>query len=326
MKEKLLTTAVVLICYNQEDYILAALEGIRSQTLKPDEVIIADDNSTDNTQNIISKYVRDHGLETHWSLIFNDTNLGINRNLQGGIDSTTAEIIIPMSGDDISLPNRCEVAVSLFLQHPDLHIVSTSITKIDEAGENVGELAYVDELINDVRKVIIGGMPNVFPVGQSWRRSVFSKFGKLPFDIPNEDDQITFRGILDQGIFCSSVKTVKYRVHGSSASSWLRNNQHDEEYFARFIQDMLVRKKHMEYWLQTIPMTHRSDVDNLLHLTNLKIKIYDLLYRLNKISFQARLSFFLEHREALGLRESYYLILGKFGVLSWRRVKRLLGR
>lgn len=326
MTNKTLTSAIVLICFNQQEYIYDALEGIRTQTIEADEVVIADDCSKDNTREIIKRYVAEYNLQDKWRVLLNETNLGINRNLQNAIDNTVSDIIIPMSGDDISLPNRCEVVLSLFSEYPDMHIVSTSIFKIDESNKTIGELSYDNKLVSDVKKVIVAGMPNVFPVGQSWRRSVFSKFGKLPSDLPNEDDQITFRGILDNGIYCSSIKTVKYRVHSTSASSWLRNNQSDQEYFNRFLEDMLVRKAHMEYWLQTLLQVQRPDRNDLISLVKLKVEIYSFFNKLNSKSSSQRLAFLIKHQKGLGLRESYYLFFGKFGVLTWRKLKRVLGR
>lgn len=319
-------TAIVLITYNHQKFIYDALEGIRKQTVQPDEVIIADDCSNDNTQKIICEYVREFNLETNWQLLFNSKNKGINLNLQDAIDITTAEIIIPMSGDDISLPNRCQVALDLFVKYPHIHIVSTSVYKIDENKNKIGKISYNDELINDVKKVIIAGTPNVFPVGQNWKRSVFDKFGKLPLNVPNEDDQITFRGILDQGIFCSSVKTVLYRVHQNSASAWHRNNQSNQEYFSMFIQDMTVRGLHMEHWGKALSKVVRDDEIELMELLKYKVELYKFLKNIEGSSFFLRIFFFIRIRRSIGLREMYYILFGKFGVLSWRSVKRFLGK
>lgn len=318
-------TAVILISYNQEQFIRDALEGIRTQTVQPDEVVIADDCSKDRTQEVIKNYVEEHGLN-HWILSFNQHNLGINLNLQSGIDKTTAPILIVMSGDDISLPNRIEVALDLFDQYPHLHIVSTSITKIDENNNEIGELNYNDELYDDIVKAIVNGTPNVFPVGQNWKRSVINKFGKLPGNVPNEDDQITFRAMIDGGIFCSHIKTVLYRVHSKSASSWLRNNQSESEYFERFTKDMVVRKNHMELWRDVLNYVDRPDKSSLLKLIELKIGLYDFFHKIDEKSFYERWRYFLSHSKVVGIREGCYTLFGKFGILSWRRLKRLVGR
>lgn len=318
--------AIVLISYNQEKYIYEALEGIRLQSISPDEVVISDDCSKDNTQSIIQEYVRTHGLENKWKLLFNSVNIGINRNFQKGIDHTTAEIIVPMAGDDISLPNRCEEAYSLFLKHPNIQIVTTGAYKIDSNGKQIGVIEYQDELRNDIKRTIKAGMPNVFPVGQSWRRTMFEVFGKIPVTVPNEDDQITFWGLLNGGIFCSSNYTVKYRVHNESASSWLRNNQSDREYFLRFVSDMPVRRMHMELWRNAIEHIYREDHQELASLIQLKIETYAFMEKIADYNFVKRWQFLKSHNVVVCFREKYYLFLGKLGVISWRWIKKILNR
>lgn len=277
--------SIVLISFNQEKFIKEALDGIRNQTLMPKEVIIADDGSIDNTPSIIEEYVALYSLENDWKLLLSKENRGININLQEAIEETTSEVIIIMAGDDIAMPNKAEVSIKLFRENPLMHIVATSLDKIDDNGNVIGELIYSDKIENDIIKVIKNGMPHVFPVGQAWKRSLFQRFGKLPYDLPNEDDQLTFRGVLDGGIFCSAIKTTKYRIHSNSASSWIRNNQSGNVYFNRFKADMPVRRRNMEYWYKTV---EDSDVENkelLLKLISFKIEIYKSFNNLDCISF-----------------------------------------
>lgn len=50
--------SIVIITYNQEEFIEAAILGILSQVINfPVEVIIADDCSNDKTEEIVLKYV-----------------------------------------------------------------------------------------------------------------------------------------------------------------------------------------------------------------------------------------------------------------------------
>ena len=47
-------TSVVMSTYNGKRYIRAQLDSIRNQTRKPDEVLIFDDGSSDDTYEIVS--------------------------------------------------------------------------------------------------------------------------------------------------------------------------------------------------------------------------------------------------------------------------------
>ena len=71
-----MTISVCMCTYNGEKYILPQLESIHAQTVAPDEVIICDDNSTDQTVSIIRDFIKEHGLEDTWSLHCNEENKG----------------------------------------------------------------------------------------------------------------------------------------------------------------------------------------------------------------------------------------------------------
>ena len=49
--------SVIVPCYNLEKYISDCLDSLVLQTFKSYEVIVIDDGSTDNSVNIIQKYV-----------------------------------------------------------------------------------------------------------------------------------------------------------------------------------------------------------------------------------------------------------------------------
>jgi len=51
--------SVIMLTYNHEKYISEAIESILNQSFKDFELIVLDDGSTDNTGNIIKKYLSD---------------------------------------------------------------------------------------------------------------------------------------------------------------------------------------------------------------------------------------------------------------------------
>lgn len=73
-----LSCSVILSTYNGERFVEKQLESIRKQSCIPDEVIIGDDGSKDNTVLIIANYIKRCGL--YWQLICNDRNKGFYKN------------------------------------------------------------------------------------------------------------------------------------------------------------------------------------------------------------------------------------------------------
>src|SRR5437868_10767389 len=56
MSNKPLTLSIVIPAYNEENYLKACLDSVAKQSLKPDEVIVVDNNSTDRTVEIAKRY------------------------------------------------------------------------------------------------------------------------------------------------------------------------------------------------------------------------------------------------------------------------------
>jgi glycosyltransferase involved in cell wall biosynthesis len=318
--------AVVLITYNHKNYVLDALEGIRTQSRVPDEVVIADDGSSDNTTEIIASYVKQHGLQDKWNLLFSKENRGININLQNAVDNTTAEVIVPMAGDDISLPNRCAELEKAFKDNPSIHIVTPSGYVINDNGVVIREINHSLGVIDNIRLAIRRGNSLHIPVGQGWRRSIFSCFGPLPADVPNEDDQINFWGLLSGGILCLPMKTFKYRVHDKSASAWLRMGQSNHQYFERFTYDMGIRERHILHWHNCLEKVTRSDREVLQQLIVRKAQLYRQLGGIEGMPMTSRVRFMSKNMDITCLREKVYLLFGKAGVLAWRNGRRILGR
>ena len=55
-QSKKLTLSIVIPAYNEEGYLKACLESIAQQTVKPDEVVVVDNNSTDDTIEVARSY------------------------------------------------------------------------------------------------------------------------------------------------------------------------------------------------------------------------------------------------------------------------------
>ncbi len=317
--------AALLFCFNQERFIDEALDGIRLQTRQPDEVIIADDGSSDATPQRIKDYVMRHGL-SDWKLLLSPVNRGINANLQSGLDAVTTDIIVPMAGDDVSLPNRCAEAERIFTEQPGRLIIATSGWVIDETGNVIRESNHVERVVSDIGLAIRRGNPLITPVGQSWRRRLFELYGPLPLDVPNEDDQITFWGLMEGGIYCSPQKTYKYRIHNKSASAWLRVKQDDDSYFSRFIKDMTTRERHMLHWALQLNKSNVPDAKELARLAEKKSKIYQKLKEIEKIGIFDRLLFAVKNRKLLSTKEKFFFVFGRNGITTWRKIRIITGR
>lgn len=125
--------SVAMTTYNGEKYILSQLESIRSQTLLADEVIISDDNSTDNTCEIIQNFIKKYKLN-NWTLIKNKENKGFVKNFINTICRTKGDIIFLSDQDDIFKKDKFEKSLNFFLKNPKCKVLNTDFDYIDEYG------------------------------------------------------------------------------------------------------------------------------------------------------------------------------------------------
>lgn len=123
MTSKLIT--VLIICYNQEDLIGRALESVLEQRLYVKSIVIFDDNSTDNTLEIVKKYrEKNKNLIT---IIKNQTNLGIFRNIEQKWSFPVNDgLIYDLSGDD-EVPNGWFSSVFNYVRDNNLDINNKKI-------------------------------------------------------------------------------------------------------------------------------------------------------------------------------------------------------
>lgn len=101
--------SVIMPVYNGELYLDEAIQSILTQTYKNFEFIIINDGSTDNSLDIIKKYMN---KDTRIFLI-NRENKGLIYSLNEGIKKAKGKYIARMDADDISLPARFEKQIEV---------------------------------------------------------------------------------------------------------------------------------------------------------------------------------------------------------------------
>lgn len=103
--------SVAMTVYNGQQYLVEQLDSIRNQTQAPDEVIICDDKSTDQSYMLVQNYIKEHQLANHWRLIANQHNLGYENNFYKAMELTTGDYVFFSDQDDIWLLDKIESMV-----------------------------------------------------------------------------------------------------------------------------------------------------------------------------------------------------------------------
>ena len=95
------TIAVVVPNWNDARYLPRSLGSLLAQEVRPDEVIIVDDQSTDDSVQVASSYMAG---QAGWRLVRNTVNQGVSRTLAEGLRVATSEYVLFLASNDFVLP------------------------------------------------------------------------------------------------------------------------------------------------------------------------------------------------------------------------------
>jgi glycosyltransferase involved in cell wall biosynthesis len=96
--------SVCIISYNQKNFISECVTSCAEQNVDNLEVLVADDASTDGTQDVLRELERKY--KGRFKAIFNERNVGITNNSNIVYRHAKGEYIAWMGGDDVMLPGK----------------------------------------------------------------------------------------------------------------------------------------------------------------------------------------------------------------------------
>lgn len=124
-----MTISVAMATFNGEKYIYKQLESIVKQTILPDEIVVSDDGSIDNTLRIVTDFAKEH-QNIKWTILETKENCGYIKNYFKAIQATSGELIFLSDQDDLWAENKIEI-VSAFFSNTNVLSVHTNYSIID---------------------------------------------------------------------------------------------------------------------------------------------------------------------------------------------------
>ena len=124
--------SIAIATYNGARFLREQLDSLCSQSRLPDEIIVCDDNSTDNTVKILEEYHK-KGILTYY---VNETNLGVNGNFLKAISLCKGDYIAICDQDDVWLPHKIEKSLNKIreIEGGDYAVVFSAKNDIDADG------------------------------------------------------------------------------------------------------------------------------------------------------------------------------------------------
>jgi glycosyltransferase involved in cell wall biosynthesis len=116
--------SVMIIFYNQENFVRETIDSVLTQDYGNIEIIVADDASTDSTPAIIQEYAAKH---TNIKPVLSKVNGGITQNCNNALLAASGRFIVLFGGDDLMMPGRISAQVQYFQQNPAASVCCTDI-------------------------------------------------------------------------------------------------------------------------------------------------------------------------------------------------------
>jgi glycosyltransferase involved in cell wall biosynthesis len=134
-----LTTSIVLCTYNGGRYLQQQLDSLLAQSRLPEQIVVADDGSTDGTWEILQLFAeqaRGRGITVDAQR--NPNNLGYVRNFETALQRAGTDLIFACDQDDVWNPEKLAVMHERFSTDPDLLLLHSDARLVDANLSDLG--------------------------------------------------------------------------------------------------------------------------------------------------------------------------------------------
>lgn len=215
--------SVAMCTYNGGKFLTQQLQSILTQTLPVDEIIVCDDNSTDNTISILESF--DSRFPGIIKIFRNKVTLGVKKNFEIAIGLTKGDIIFLSDQDDVWLPGKVQSLVNVFNKDENVLAVFTDAGLIDEQDKTIEGTVWskwgFDQNIQNKWKdnakaaeQLSTGDNVVTGATMAFRKELKNYI--LPFDHAHmlwHDGWISWHAASLNGLVFIKEKLVQYRIH-----------------------------------------------------------------------------------------------------------------
>lgn len=130
------TISVAMTTYNGAKFLFAQLQSLLDQTRQPDEVVICDDHSGDDTVEIARKFIMENRLD-HWRVLESSANLGYIRNFRRAMNAATGDIVFLCDQDDVWCEDKLAVMGAVMERNPPVEALVCGYSVIDAEGKEM---------------------------------------------------------------------------------------------------------------------------------------------------------------------------------------------
>ena len=133
-------------------YLRDQLDSFKNQVRLPDELIVCDDGSTDETLTILKEFK--HTAPFDMTVIQNENNIGYTKNFEQAMLNCSGDLIFFSDQDDVWFSSKIVVVAKTFQDNPDIllvihdgdlvdkNLISSGVTKLEQVIAGYGYKNY----------------------------------------------------------------------------------------------------------------------------------------------------------------------------------------
>ena len=171
--------SVIVTNYNYGRFLKRALDSVLSQSRKPNDIIVVDDGSVDNTPDVLNAY-------EDRVAVLRQRNAGQGAAINAGLRVARGQIISLLDADDYWAPDRLERCEAFLTEHPEYGYVHHPSWWVDVDGHAIKRrhrpTTYASGTLD-----LQSGFAQLFPFAPTscitLRRTLLEAIGPIPEDI-----------------------------------------------------------------------------------------------------------------------------------------------
>lgn len=269
MNRNLDSLSVALCTYNGSKYILEQLNSIAAQKYLPNELVVCDDDSIDDTIAIVERFANSVPFPVR--IYRNEIRLGVIHNFEKAVKLCTGNYIALCDQDDIWLPNKLADSMEVLLEvekglgkhvpllvQSDLHVVDKNLNIIHSSFFSMQKIHFTNK--NQLKILITQNFVTGCTVVMN--RSLAISALPFPKDVLMHDWWFALVASSVGKILLAPQTNILYRQHGSNqvgAKTFYHNikkifkpSELDKS-LAKTINQTISLRNHLEQYLQIQP-------------------------------------------------------------------------
>ena len=283
--------SIVIPVYNGSNYVREAIDSALSQTYKNIEIIVVNDGSTDDTDEICKSY----GNKIRY---FKKENGGVSTALNKGIEEMKGEYFSWLSHDDVYYPEKIERQIEILSELADYEdiILYCDFEMIDEKGETIVKVRNDHDMLMKkpeyaLLRACVNGITLLIP------KKAFEEYGYFDENLRCVQDYVMWREMM---------KTYKFLHIGEILTKTRIHSLQDTK------KNPSCTKEGNLLWIDMIKSITRKD---RIRLEGTEYKFYEELVKFMKSTtpYPAAIAFAEERRDSVPIIDKARYLINKQG-------------